>query len=198
MGVLKFVEVAVDSPGSGDRTFTYSMPPGLSLELGHSVIVPFGNQTKQGIVFGASDTSDLDLVRDVLELTDSNPLIGPIQLELARWVSQQYFCTLFQACSLMFPPGARKRKSVWLSVASGSEISELKFGEFQTSILKYVSSRKSAQLEKVIAHFGERARGSVSRLIEKQVVVRTIKESSVKVRVKYEKLGKVTKSGKSA
>ena len=63
---MKFVEVAVDSPGSGDRTFTYSMPPGLSLELGHSVIVPFGNQTKQGIVFGASDTSDLDLVRDVL------------------------------------------------------------------------------------------------------------------------------------
>jgi primosomal protein N' (replication factor Y) len=195
---LKFVEVAVDSPGSGNRTFTYSMPVGLILELGHSVIVPFGNQTKQGIIFGFSDTSDLDSVRKVLELTDSNPLIDPIRLELARWISQQYFCTLFQACSLMFPPGARKRKSVWLSVASGVEISELKFGEFQTSILKYLSSRNSAQLEKVIAHFGERARRSVSRLIEKQVVVPTVKESSVKVRVKYEKLGKITKSGKLA
>ena len=195
---MKFVEVAVDSPGSGNRTFTYSMPVGLILELGHSVIVPFGNQTKQGIIFGFSDTSDLDSVRKVLELTDSNPLIDPIRLELARWISQQYFCTLFQACSLMFPPGARKRKSVWLSVASGVEISELKFGEFQTSILKYLSSRNSAQLEKVIAHFGERARRSVSRLIEKQVVVPTVKESSVKVRVKYEKLGKITKSGKLA
>ena len=198
MSLLKFVEVAVDSPGSGNRTFTYSMPVGLILELGHSVIVPFGNQTKQGIIFGFSDTSDLDSVRKVLELTDSNPLIDPIRLELARWISQQYFCTLFQACSLMFPPGARKRKSVWLSVASGVEISELKFGEFQTSILKYLSSRNSAQLEKVIAHFGERARRSVSRLIEKQVVVPTVKESSVKVRVKYEKLGKITKSGKLA
>lgn len=198
MSPLKFVEVAVDSPGSGNRTFTYSMPVGLILELGHSVIVPFGNQTKQGIIFGFSDTSDLDSVRKVLELTDSNPLIDPIRLELARWISQQYFCTLFQACSLMFPPGARKRKSVWLSVASGVEISELKFGEFQTSILKYLSSRNSAQLEKVIAHFGERARRSVSRLIEKQVVVPTVKESSVKVRVKYEKLGKITKSGKLA
>jgi len=198
LSLLKFVEVAVDSPGSGNRTFTYSMPVGLILELGHSVIVPFGNQTKQGIIFGFSDTSDLDSVRKVLELTDSNPLIDPIRLELARWISQQYFCTLFQACSLMFPPGARKRKSVWLSVASGVEISELKFGEFQTSILKYLSSRNSAQLEKVIAHFGERARRSVSRLIEKQVVVPTVKESSVKVRVKYEKLGKITKSGKLA
>jgi primosomal protein N' (replication factor Y) len=195
---LKFVEVAVDSPGSGNRTFTYLIPAGLNLELGHSVIVPFGNQTKQGIIFGASDASDLDSVRDVLELTDSNPLIDPIRLELARWISQQYFCTLFQACSLMLPPGARKRKSVWLSVASGVEISELKFGEFQTLILKYVSSRNSAQLEKVIAHFGERARRSISRLIEKQVVVPTVKESSVKVRVKYEKLGKITKSGKAA
>lgn len=198
MSLLKFVEVAVDSPGSGNRTFTYLIPAGLNLELGHSVIVPFGNQTKQGIIFGASDTSDLDSVRDVLELTDSNPLIDPIRLELARWISQQYFCTLFQACSLMLPPGARKRKSVWLSVASGVEISELKFGEFQTLILKYVSSRNSAQLEKVIAHFGERARRSISRLIEKQVVVPTVKESSVKVRVKYEKLGKITKSGKAA
>jgi len=198
LSLLKFVEVAVDSPGSGNRTFTYLIPAGLNLELGHSVIVPFGNQTKQGIIFGASDTSDLDSVRDVLELTDSNPLIDPIRLELARWISQQYFCTLFQACSLMLPPGARKRKSVWLSVASGVEISELKFGEFQTLILKYVSSRNSAQLEKVIAHFGERARRSISRLIEKQVVVPTVKESSVKVRVKYEKLGKITKSGKAA
>lgn len=195
---MKFVEVAVDSPGSGNRTFTYSMPSGLSLELGHSVVVPFGNQTKQGIVFGVSSTSDLDSVREALELTDRDPLIDPIRLELARWVSQQYFCTLFQACSLMFPPGARKRKSVWLSMASGVEISELKFGEFQTSILKYLSSRKAAQLEKVVAHFGERARGSVTRLVEKQVVVRTVKESSVKVRVKYEKLGKITKSGKLA
>jgi len=198
LSLLKFVEVAVDSPGSGNRTFTYLIPAGLNLELGHSVIVPFGNQTKQGIIFGASDTSDLDSVRDVLELTDSNPLIDPIRLELARWISQQYFCTLFQACSLMLPPGARKRKSVWLSVASGVEIAELKFGEFQTLILKYVSSRNSAQLEKVIAHFGERARRSISRLIEKQVVVPTVKESSVKVRVKYEKLGKITKSGKAA
>ena len=195
---MKFVEVAVDSPGSGNRTFTYSMPSGLSLELGHSVVVPFGNQTKQGIVFGVSSTSDLDSVREALELTDRDPLIDPIRLELARWVSQQYFCTLFQACSLMFPPGARKRKSVWLSMASEVEISELKFGEFQTSILKYLSSRKAAQLEKVVAHFGERARGSVTRLVEKQVVVRTVKESSVKVRVKYEKLGKITKSGKLA
>jgi len=195
---LKFVEVAVDSPGSGNRTFTYSMPSGLSLELGHSVVVPFGNQTKQGIVFGVSSTSDLDSVREALELTDRDPLIDPIRLELARWVSQQYFCTLFQACSLMFPPGARKRKSVWLSMANGVEISELKFGDFQTSILKYLSSRKAAQLEKVVAHFGERARGSVTRLVEKQVIVRTVKESSVKVQVKYEKLGKITKSGKLA
>ena len=195
---MKFVEVAVDSPGSGNRTFTYSMPSGLSLELGHSVVVPFGNQTKQGIVFGVSSTSDLDSVREALELPDRDPLIDPIRLELARWVSQQYFCTLFQACSLMFPPGARKRKSVWLSMASEVEISELKFGEFQTSILKYLSSRKAAQLEKVVAHFGERARGAVTRLVEKQVVVRTVKESSVKVRVKYEKLGKISKSGKLA
>tara|TARA_B100001964_G_scaffold138178_1_gene152373 strand:- start:27194 stop:29329 length:2136 start_codon:yes stop_codon:yes gene_type:complete len=83
-------------------------------------------------------------------------------------------------------------------MASGVEISELKFGDFQTSVLKYLSSRKAAQLEKVVAHFGERARGSVTRLVEKQVVVRTVKESSVKVRVKYEKLGKITKSGKLA
>ena len=195
---MKFAEVAVDSPGSGDRTFTYSIPSGFSLELGHSVLVPFGSQTRQGIVFGISDTTNLDLVREISELTEDRPLIDSIRLDLARWVSSQYLCTLFQACSLMLPPGARKRKAIWLSLSVPIEDLELILSEFQASIVRYVNSRKSVKLDRVVANFGEKSRQVINRMIQKEILFAATNESSVKVRAKYENLVKITPSGKLA
>jgi len=197
-GSLKFAEVAVDSPGSGDRTFTYQIPSGFDLELGHSVLVPFGNQSRQGIVFAFSDTTDLDSVRQVSEITAKEPLIDPIHLKLANWISNQYLCTLFQASSLMFPPGGRKRRSITLSVSDSVEVSELKLSEFQSSVVSYIYAREPVQLDRVISNFGENSRRLVSQLVEKQILIRSVTESSVKIRVKYEKFVDITKSGRNA
>ena len=197
-GSLKFAEVAVDSPGSGDRTFTYQIPSGFDWELGHSVLVPFGNQSRQGIVFAFSDTTDLDSVRQVSEIMAKEPLIDPIHLKLANWISNQYLCTLFQAASLMFPPGGRKRRSITLSVSDSVEVSELKLSEFQSSVVSYIYSREPVQLDRVISNFGENSRRLVSQLVEKQILIRSVTESSVKIRVKYEKFVDITKSGRNA
>ena len=53
---MQFVEVAVDSPVGGSRTFSYSVPEGMKLVAGQSVFVPFGSQSLQGIVFELCDT----------------------------------------------------------------------------------------------------------------------------------------------
>ena len=195
---MKFAEVAVDSPGSGDRTFTYSIPRDLRLELGHSVLVPFGNQTRQGIVFDISNTTNLDLVREISELTDEKPLIDTVRLDLARWVSSRYMCTLFQACSLMLPPGGRKRKSVWLSLLVPIKDLELNLSDFQASIVRYINSRKTVKLDRVVANFGEKSRQAINRLIEKEILFSATDESSVRVRAKYENLVRITQSGKLA
>ena len=47
---MKFVEVAVDAPISENKTFSYSSPPDMSLEVGHLVLVPFGKRMLQAIV----------------------------------------------------------------------------------------------------------------------------------------------------
>tara|TARA_B100001123_G_C15324974_1_gene1029235 strand:- start:1297 stop:3777 length:2481 start_codon:yes stop_codon:yes gene_type:complete len=193
---LKFAEVAVDSPGSGEGTFTYSIPSDVSLKAGHSVLVPFGNQTRQGIVFDISDTTDLDLVREITELTEDKPLIDSVRLDLARWISDRYLCTLFQACSLMLPPGGRRRKSTWLSLAAPIEDFELDLSEFQGSILNYVNSRKSVKLDRVVANFGERSRQVINRMIEKEILFAATNDSSTKIRAKYEDLVRLTHSGK--
>ena len=195
---MKFAEVAVDSPGSEDRTFTYSIPSDFSLKVGHSVLVPFGNQTRQGIVFDISDSTNLDLVREISELTDEKPLIDSVRLELARWVSSRYLCTLFQSCSLMLPPGGRKRKVVWLSLSGPIEELESSLSEFQSLLVRYINSRKTVKLDRLVANFGEKSRQAINRLIEKEILISITNESSVKVRVKYENLVKITPSGKVA
>src|SRR5271169_5828315 len=45
-----YAEVAVHTDAPYRHPFTYSIPPELSLQPGHGVVVPFGQRTLQGIV----------------------------------------------------------------------------------------------------------------------------------------------------
>ena len=107
-------------------------------------------------------------------------------------------CTLFQACSLMLPPGGRKRKSVWLSLLVPIEDLELNLSDFQALIVRYINSRKTVKLDRVVANFGEKSRQAINRLIEKEILFSATDESSVRVRAKYENLVRITQSGKLA
>ena len=54
---MKFAEIAVDAPLGHSRLFSYEIPSGLMVLPGNCVMVPFGSQVLQGIVFKISDTS---------------------------------------------------------------------------------------------------------------------------------------------
>ena len=111
---MKFADIAVDSPVGHSRTFTYEIPEHLNLLSGSSVLVPFGKRTLQGIVFQITDSSSVDQTQEVLSLVDNQPLLDEVNLSLARWISNYYVCSLFEACALMLPPGSRKRSDVWV------------------------------------------------------------------------------------
>ena len=52
---MKFAEIAVDAPLGQSRLFSYEIPSDLNVAPGNSVMVPFGAQILQGIVFNISD-----------------------------------------------------------------------------------------------------------------------------------------------
>ena len=102
---MRYAEVAVDAPVGHSRTFSYSIPARYSLEPGQMVWVPFGSRLTQGIVTELAATSQVEETRDILAPIEPSPLVDEVHMELARWLSEYYLCSLFSAVSLMLPPG---------------------------------------------------------------------------------------------
>ncbi len=117
-----FAEIVVNAPLSRRRvpylnrtegfyalsqTFTYAIPPHLEgrLQAGHLVSVPFGARKLQGIVIALSEQTSVERVKDVYDLAEPLPVLSPIQIELARWMSDYYFAPLIDCLLQMFPPG---------------------------------------------------------------------------------------------
>src|SRR5512140_3248105 len=86
-----------------ERAFTYLIPEHLTnrIALGQLVWVPFGSRRIQGVIVAFSDTSPVELTKDVDEIIDPRPVLTESQLDLARWIARTYLCSLYDAISLM-------------------------------------------------------------------------------------------------
>ena len=102
---MRYAEVAVDAPVAHSRTFSYSIPSPLSLEPGQLVWVPFGRRVAQGVVVELAAAPQVEVTRDILQPVEPSPLVTPNGLELARWLSGYYLCSLYDAIALFLPPG---------------------------------------------------------------------------------------------
>jgi primosomal protein N' (replication factor Y) (superfamily II helicase) len=105
---MNYAEVAVNSPGSRS-TFSYAVPGGLSIRAGQAVWVPFGNRIIQGIVVRLSDAASVAGTKDIADIVAASPLLSPLQIKLAQWMSERYLAPLFDALALMLPPGFERR-----------------------------------------------------------------------------------------
>ena len=114
----RFVEVAVNAPIGPGKTLSYGVPASMDVpEPGRMVWAPLGPRPVQGIVFECTDSPQVEAVRDIISVLEPSPLLGRKDLELASWISRYYLSSLFEAASLMLPPGLEHRVSSWLSLA---------------------------------------------------------------------------------
>jgi len=103
------------------KTFHYHIPPSLkgSLEPGHLVAVPFRHQVLQGIVVALSDESPVEKTRPVQAILDPQPVLTPLQLDLATWLAGEYLAPLANCVNLFLPPGANRQPIIVVEVISG-------------------------------------------------------------------------------
>ena len=99
-------QVIVDvSSKATNRPFDYAVPQDMEawLEIGSRVGVPFGGRTVQGFVIGLSDTTDVSKSRlkPIQQLLDIVPPLRPDLVQLAKWMSDRYVCTLTAALQVM-------------------------------------------------------------------------------------------------
>jgi primosomal protein N' (replication factor Y) (superfamily II helicase) len=115
---MKYAEVAVNSPFSGSRSYCYSIPPQLNIDIGFPVWVPFGPRTLQGIVIDITDIPSFTETREIEDIISTKPMLSPQQIELAKWLSDYYLAPLFDCISLMLPPGFERRIKVCYTLSS--------------------------------------------------------------------------------
>jgi primosomal protein N' (replication factor Y) len=97
---------------SVDKELTYAIPEELrtSVDLGSSVLVPIGRQYLTGYVTGF--TSQLDFepqqLRAITQLLSTVPVFEEKALQVARWMSSYYHCSLSESLCCWVPQGNRQ------------------------------------------------------------------------------------------
>ena len=190
---MKFAEIAVDAPLGQSRLFSYEIPSDLNVAPGNSVMVPFGAQILQGIVFNISDTSIVEKTRQIIELTDPEILIDQQRLEICKWMSKFYFSNLFNSSVLMLPPGSHKRYINWLTINEDSTFSPT--SEIQKKIANEFIETKKIRQDQLIRKFGNRASYSVNAMVAKNFLIKTQELNQRSVKEKYIQIPKITALG---
>lgn len=187
---MPYAEVSVNSPVARRQLFSYSIPEDLSIDIGQAVWVPFGNKTLQGIVVELSDIPSVEQTRQIGGVIGDSPLLSPSQIELARWLSDYYLCPLFNAISLMLPPGFERRSITLVSAAQKAADYDLSIlTPPQQKIIGYIKEQgriNLKQLEKLLGK--KRAQAAVSQLVDKNLVTRSYELEPVRVKPKQEQL----------
>ena len=89
-----------------DKPYSYRIPEGMALQPGQRVMLPFGrgNVRTEGVVLSVEDGSE-DKLKTVERCLDESPVLTPLQLRLAAFLRERYFCTFYDAIRAMLPAG---------------------------------------------------------------------------------------------
>lgn len=110
MDVAVICKVAVSAaPYAADKPYDYLVPePMLETAVpGVRVTVPFGrgNRTSEGIILARGEGERKRGLKNLTAVLDREPVLDRAGIELALWMRQRYFCTLFEAVKAILPAG---------------------------------------------------------------------------------------------
>lgn len=121
-------EIAVEAATFAiDKPYSYRIPDGMTLSPGQRVRVSFGrgNRTTEGIVLAIQPGEGGEL-KPVEAALEDEPLLTQLQLRLAAFLRERYFCTFYDAIRAMLPAGAWFRMKSTLRLTSDRSWKEKK------------------------------------------------------------------------
>jgi len=179
---MNYAEVAVNSPGSRS-TFCYTIPPAFNISVGQAVWVPFGSRVIQGIVLRLSDEPAVEETREIAGIVTDGPLLAPIQVSLAQWISEHYFGPPFDALTLMLPPGF-ERRAITCFQRTDSQ-ADLPLTPEQSQILNIIEGKKKTSLPELEKAIGKaKARQITNQLVGRRLITQTLELEEARVKPK--------------
>ena len=145
-----------------NRTFDYNIPKELEdlIYIGTKVLVPFGRkkELEEGFVVGFKEKSEFEL-KNIAKLGDR---LSEKKIELAKWMSKRYFCSISDCIKLMQTPGTRSGKNkitdkTVQAVYLKKDIEEIEYeiesgkikSEKHKKILKFIRDNEGASISEI-------------------------------------------------
>ena len=91
-----------------DKLYSYTVDVSAQpIQRGCRVLVPFGrgDRYRQGIVMELAQNEEQAKLKPIIEVLDEQPLLNDELLDLALWLRDRAFCTVFDAVRAMLPTG---------------------------------------------------------------------------------------------
>jgi primosomal protein N' (replication factor Y) len=185
---MRYAEVSVNSPIAQRQTFSYAIPPGLTVETGQAVLVPFGDKLLQGVVLELAGQPAVEKTKDIAGVIEPRPILSPHHLQLARWISDYYLSPLFDAVALMLPPGFERRPLTFISArAIPDDLDLATLTPEQQQVLKLLEGQEKVGLKKIERALGKRkAQAAVAQLIKIGLAARSYELERIRAKPKIE------------
>lgn len=109
MYLPRVVKVAVEQAAFHfDKLYSYVVPEPLEpVSRGCRVTVPFGggNRRRQAVVVEVDATAEVAKLKPLYAVADRTPLLTDELLDIALWLKERTFCSVFDAVRTMLPTG---------------------------------------------------------------------------------------------
>lgn len=89
-----------------DKPYSYRIPEDMAVSPGQRVQIPFGraNKRAEGIVLMVEEGNP-EKLKPIERCLDQQPILTQMQLRLAAFLRERYFCTFYDAIRAMLPAG---------------------------------------------------------------------------------------------
>src|SRR5690554_1862724 len=122
-----FAQVILPLPLHNAYSYKVPLKWHSQISTGQRVVVQFGaRKIYSALVFSLTHVPPEDVeTKEVLELLDEKPVILPPNLELWKWISSYYSCTLGDVFKAAIPPGLRLESKSKLMLNDSTPESDL-------------------------------------------------------------------------
>lgn len=175
-----------------DKIFDYVIPEVFAEKAkpGCRVLVPFGkgNKKKQGMIFYIKKYENMPTeLKYVEQILDNEPALNNELLDLAFFMKERYYCTLYDCIKVMLPVGMNYKITVTYSLAENIVGDNL--SDEESKIISILGkSKKPIKKEVLLLAMGENSDSSLpDKMVKKGILIksddtsRRINDASVKM-----------------
>jgi primosomal protein N' (replication factor Y) len=187
---MQYAEVAVAVPV--DHLYTYSVPEDLRDEIavGKRVLIPFGKKYMIGYVVQLSKSTDIERVKNIVDVLDPEPVVTQNILRLTEWIADYYLCPWGIAIKAALPAGIDIVHDTRVTLNSSDfenledPFSAIK-GGVQKKVLAILRQYPTLSLRELQKKAGKKSLYSSLHALERQGIIQidqVVKSSKVKPR----------------